>query len=78
MTTTKIYKNNQTVIPSEIRQKFNIKKNDLMDWKITKDNKIEIEIIKPLSLKDMVGRYTTDESFDAVKDIRRMRIGDYK
>ena len=35
---TKIYPNNQTVIPSKIRNKFNITNDTLVEWNLSGDN----------------------------------------
>jgi len=51
--TTKIYENNQTDIPSEIRKKFNIGKNDLVEWSINEKNEVKIKFRKKVSFKDI-------------------------
>ncbi|MDR0911580.1 MAG: AbrB/MazE/SpoVT family DNA-binding domain-containing protein [Methanobrevibacter sp.] len=73
---TKVYNGNQTVIPSELRKKFNIKPNDTIEWTINKKCKIEIEIIKALSLEDMIGRYTAKRPFNSVKEIKKIERGE--
>lgn len=52
---TKIYKNYQTAIPSEIRKKLNITKEDLVEWSINDDGEPEIKFRKKISLKDIKG-----------------------
>ena len=37
---TKIYPNNQTVIPSKIRKKFNITKDTLVEWNLNQENMV--------------------------------------
>lgn len=64
---TKIYDKYQTVIPSEIRNEFNLDKSYKIQWKITDERKVELEFIKELSLDDMVGRYSANEPIDSVK-----------
>lgn len=64
---TKIYDKYQTVIPSEIRNKFNLDKSYKIQWKIIDEGKVELEFIKELSLDDMVGRYSAREPIDSVK-----------
>ncbi|WP_225370716.1 AbrB/MazE/SpoVT family DNA-binding domain-containing protein [Methanobrevibacter arboriphilus] len=44
--TTKIYENNQTAIPSEIRKRFKIGKNDLVEWSINEKGKLEVSFRK--------------------------------
>lgn len=64
---TKIYDKYQTVIPSEIRNKFNLDKSYKIQWKINDEGKVELEFIKELTLDDMVGRYSASEPIDSVK-----------
>ena len=64
---TRIYDKFQTVIPSEIRQKFNLDKSYKVEWKINENGKVEVEFIKDLSLDDMIGRYSANEKIDSVK-----------
>ena len=63
---TGIYDKFQTVIPSEIRKKFNLDKSYKIEWKINENGKVELEFIRQLSLNEMVGRYTAAEPTDAV------------
>lgn len=64
---TKIYDKYQTVIPSEIRNHFNLDKSYKVQWKINDEGKVELEFIKELTLDDMVGRYSANEPIDSVK-----------
>ena len=36
--TTRIYKNNQTTIPSKIRKLFDVSEDTVMDWDLNSDN----------------------------------------
>ena len=40
--TTRIYKNNQTTIPSKIRKLFDVSEDTVMDWDLNSDNVITI------------------------------------
>ncbi|MDO5852020.1 MAG: AbrB/MazE/SpoVT family DNA-binding domain-containing protein [Methanobacteriaceae archaeon] len=67
LATTKIYKNNQTVIPKEIRKKFNIDKNTIIEWDISKDGKPEINFRKKVSIDEMIGSIKLDYKTNAVE-----------
>ncbi|MBQ2636316.1 MAG: type II toxin-antitoxin system PrlF family antitoxin [Methanobrevibacter sp.] len=64
---TKIYDRFQTVIPSEIRKKLNLNKNDIIQWKINENGKVELEFFKSLSLDEMIGRYSAFEPINSVQ-----------
>ncbi len=64
---TKIYDKFQTVIPLEIRKEFNLDKSYKVEWKITKDGKVELDFIKDLTLDEMIGKYSAAEDIDSVK-----------
>ena len=74
---TKIYDKYQTVIPSEIRNKFNLDKSYKIQWKIIDEGKVELEFIKELSLDDMVGRYSAREPIDSVKLKQDFKNGNF-
>lgn len=65
--TSKVYKNNQTSIPSSIRKKFNIDENSLIDWTINENGKIELNFRKKLKFEDVKGICKTNEITNAVK-----------
>ena len=69
--TTKIYKNNQTTIPSKIRKELNISEDSLIDWDLNPDKTITITVKseKP-SVKDLVGLGGSKEKTNAV-DLKR-------
>lgn len=66
-TTTKIYNNYQTAIPSEIRKKLNISKNDLVEWNINDDGKAELTFRKKISFKEIEGIVKLDHETDSVE-----------
>ena len=72
--TTKIYENNQTAIPSLIRKKFNIGKNDLVEWSINEQGEPEIKFRKKTSFKDIRSKGKLDHttnSTDLKKELYR-------
>lgn len=70
---TKVYPNNQTVIPSKIRKEFNITNDTLVEWNINSDNLVILTFKseKP-KLSDMagLGKGKTNEKTNAV-DLKR-------
>ena len=64
---TSIYDKYQTVIPVEIRKKFDIDKSYKIKWKINNEGNVELEFFKELNLEDMIGKYTSKEDIDCVK-----------
>ena len=74
---TKIYDKFQTVIPLEIRKEFNLDKSYKVEWKITKDGKVELDFIKDLTLDEMIGKYSAAENIDSVQlkhDFKNSRL----
>lgn len=70
---TKIYPNNQTVIPSKIRKEFNITKDTLVEWNVTHDNLVILTFTssKP-KISDLAGlsKGKNNEKTNAV-DLKR-------
>ncbi|MBZ9570086.1 AbrB/MazE/SpoVT family DNA-binding domain-containing protein [Methanobrevibacter sp. TMH8] len=66
MSTTKISKAFQTVVPSEFRKKYDIRPNDIIEWVDTKEG-IKINIRKKITDEDIAGSLTGDFSYDSVK-----------
>lgn len=68
---TKVYKNNQTTIPSKVRKKLNISEDSVINWNLNSDNSITISVKseKP-SVKDLVGLGSSKEVTNAV-DLKR-------
>jgi AbrB family looped-hinge helix DNA binding protein len=67
MITTKIYMNNQTAIPSEIRKKFNIGPDDLVEWIEDSNGEIKVKFRKKSKLNDIVGIVSSKKQIDSVK-----------
>ncbi|MDR2967364.1 MAG: AbrB/MazE/SpoVT family DNA-binding domain-containing protein [Methanobacteriaceae archaeon] len=67
MLSSKIYNNNQTVIPSVIRKKHNLKPGDIIEW-IEEDNgEIKIKFREKSKLRDIIGIINTKNPTNAVK-----------
>lgn len=73
---TSIYNKYQTVIPKEIRTKFNINNEQMVEWDINDKGKVELTFRKKLTTKDMVGRYTTKKSLNATEKLKNMERGE--
>lgn len=66
--TTKIYKNNQTTIPSKIRKLFNVSEDTEVDWDLNSDNVITISFkTKKTSIRDLAGLGKSKEITNAVE-----------
>ncbi|MCC7561208.1 MAG: hypothetical protein KO253_00125 [Methanobrevibacter arboriphilus] len=64
--TTKIYENNQTAIPSEIRKRFKVGKNDLVEWSVNEKGKLEVSFRKKASFKDIRSKGRLDYKTNSV------------
>jgi len=67
MITTKVYDNNQTAIPSEIRKMFKVQANDIVEWIVNEDGEININFRKRCRLDDIVGIVSSKKPIDSVK-----------
>lgn len=66
--TTKIYKNNQTTIPSKIRKELNISKESVINWSLNSDKTITLKIEdKKTSVKDLIGLGSSKKVTNAVE-----------
>ena len=66
--TTKIYKNNQTTIPSKIRKLFDVSEDTEVDWDLNSDNIITISFkTKKTSIRDLAGLGKSKEITNAVE-----------
>jgi bifunctional DNA-binding transcriptional regulator/antitoxin component of YhaV-PrlF toxin-antitoxin module len=72
--TTKLSNGFQTVVPSEIRKKFDIGPGDVLEWKPT-DNGAEITFRKKLSFQDVAGM-VKGEPTDAVELKKKFQRGE--
>lgn len=72
---TKISNGYQTVVPSEIRKKYNIEPHDIIEWNMT-DKGIKISFRKKTHFKDIMGIAESDEITDAVKLKKELYLKD--
>lgn len=73
MGTTKVYPNNQTVIPSKIRSKFNINCDTIVEWNMEGDNMVILTFkSEKYKISDLaaLGKGKNDEKTNAV-DLKR-------
>lgn len=52
---TKMYKNKQTIIPSEIRDRFNIDEDTIIEWGVDEFGDPKINFRRKVTLKDVAG-----------------------
>ena len=79
LATTKIYDKFQTVIPVEVRKKYDIDGKDyFIEWNINDKGKIELEFVKKLKFEDMVGRYKAKKPIDSLKLKKQFRKGEFR
>ncbi len=71
---TKISKGLQTVVPSEIRKKFDVGPGDIIEWKPTKKG-AEIMFRKKVSFEDIAGIIDGPKT-DAVKLKKKVQRGE--
>lgn len=64
---TKIYKNNQTAIPSKIRKEFDIGPNDIVEWILDDDGILTLSFRKKVTFKQMRGSINIGEKTNAVE-----------
>ncbi len=76
MITTKVYDNNQTAIPSEIRKMFKVQANDIVEWIVNENGEININFRKRSRLDDIVGIVSSKKPIDSVKIQKRIDHGE--
>lgn len=52
---TKMYKNKQTIIPSEVREKFDVDENTIIEWGVDENGNPKINFRKKVTLNDVAG-----------------------
>lgn len=52
---TKMYKNKQTIIPSEIRNKFDVDEDTIIEWDVDEHGEPKINFRKKVTLNDVDG-----------------------
>jgi len=71
ITTTKFYNRFQTVVPLEIRKKMNISPDDIIEWYITDNGKVELSFRTKVTEKDIVGMIKEKLPYDSVEIKKR-------
>ncbi len=71
---TKISKGFQTVVPSNIRKKFDVSPGDILEWRSTK-NGAEIRFRKKVTIEDIFGMVDGPET-DAVELKKKVQRGE--
>ncbi|MBE6503176.1 MAG: hypothetical protein E7Z76_02640 [Methanobrevibacter sp.] len=66
---TKMYKNKQTIIPSEIREKFDVDENTIIEWGVDEHGKPQINFRKKITLKDVAGMIKKEDDVEGNWDI---------
>lgn len=66
-TNSKINKNNQISIPSEIRKMFDVKADDIVEWRVDDDGEIKLKFRKKVTFDDVRGFIKLDYKTDAVE-----------
>ncbi|KZX16442.1 hypothetical protein MBCUT_08280 [Methanobrevibacter cuticularis] len=74
MVSTKVYKGFQTVVPAKIRKEFNIKEEDVLEWKTNK-NEIILTKKEKNELSSIVG-IISDEKLDSVEATKKAGMGE--
>ena len=67
LATTKLYSNNQTAVPSIIRDKFDVNGDTIIEWGINEKNEPIIKFRKKRNIEDLIGMVQLDEITDSVK-----------
>ena len=63
---TKIYKNNQTSIPSKIRKECNIGPDDIVEWVLDDEGKVTVTFRKKVTFNQMRGSIKLNDKTNAV------------
>ena len=64
---TKVYNNYQTAIPKEMREKFNIDKETVIEWGVNDDGTPRINFRKKVTVDDVLGMIDDDGTESSVE-----------
>lgn len=70
---TRISRGFQTVVPADVRKKFQVGPGDLLEWEVTDDG-VQVHFRKKLSLRDITG-IGDEEPSNAVKLKKKAQRG---
>ncbi|MDR3062526.1 MAG: type II toxin-antitoxin system PrlF family antitoxin [Methanobrevibacter sp.] len=73
---TKVYDKYQTVIPKEVRNKLDIKKDDTIEWILLENNEVKLNFRKKTNFKDIIGIIETKKPTNALKLKKRAQKGE--
>lgn len=64
---TKVYNNYQTAIPKEMREKFNIDKETVIEWGVDDKGEPQIKFRKKVTVDDVLGMIDDDGNESSVE-----------
>ena len=67
---TKVYNNYQTAIPKEMREKFNIDKETVIEWGVDDKGEPQIKFRKKVTVDDVLGMID-DEGTESSVELKR-------
>ncbi|KZX12267.1 AbrB/MazE/SpoVT family DNA-binding domain-containing protein [Methanobrevibacter curvatus] len=73
---TKVYDKYQTVIPKEVRNKLDIKKDDTIEWILLENNEVKLNFRKKTNFKDIIGIIETKKPTNALKLKKKAQKGE--
>ena len=77
MLTSKMYNNNQIIVPSSIRKRHNLKPGSIVEWIEDDNGEIKINFREKSELRDIIGIINTKKPTDAVK-LKKMSKNEIK
>ena len=67
MIDTKLYNNNQTTVPAEIRNAHSLQADDIIEWVLSDDNTVHMNFRKKVTLNEMKGAGKTSKNTNALE-----------
>lgn len=61
---TKMYNNKQTIIPSEIRDRFNVDENTIIEWGVDEEGEPKINFRNKITLNDVAGMIKKEDDVE--------------
>lgn len=66
---TKMYKNKQTIIPCEIRDRFDVDEDTIIEWGVDEQGEPKINFRKKVTLNDVAGMIKKENDVEGEWDI---------
>ena len=63
----RVYKNNQTLIPKKIREKYNVNENTIVEWFIDEHDEPVVRFRGKKTIDDMIGAVELGHPIDSVQ-----------